>query len=446
MLTVLLELTVVVLLVLANGLLAGGEIAVVTARPGRLRQRVEAGDAGAAKALDLINTPNRFLSTVQIGITAVAVLGGAFGGARMAGTLAPVLAAAGVPAALADEAAFLVVVVFITYLMLVVGELAPKRIALRNPEWAAARAAGPMLRLSVLATPLVRLLSASTELALRLVPTKTPAREDVTEDEIRALIAHAAETGVLEATEQRIVDRLFRLSDRTLGMIMTPRDRVVWLDARAGPAQWRARLGDVRHTRYLVADGELDRFIGYVSAQELARRCLAGEEFALEPALRRPHVLPEWTPAFRVLERFQWSSDHIAVVADGHGGVAGIVTLHDVMEGIVGEIPDLHEAPVPGVVQREDGSWLVDGALPFREFVDFFDAGGPEEAPGPAHVEPAPAHVEPETLHDFTVARLGAGTRAAAAFSWRGLRLEVVDMDGRQVDKVLVERVVGPDA
>jgi putative hemolysin len=414
------DLTVILLLILANAVLAGSEIAVVTSRKARLRHRAESGDTGARRALELANAPNRFLSTVQIGITAVAVVAGAFSGARAAGTFAPLLAGVGVPARLAEEAALLLVVATVTFLTLVIGEL--------DPERAAARVAGLMHLLSRLASPLVRLLGISTELVLRLLPLKERTEAEITEDEIRGMIAHATETGVLEPTEQQIMERLFRLSDTTLAMIMTPREAVVWVDRSASRESWATRLADVGHTRYIVADGSLDAYVGYVDVRELLRQLLDAGAIDVAAGLRQPHVLPHWTPAFRLLELFQWSGDHVALVTDETGRVQGLVTLNDLLEGIVGEIVETHEVVAPGVVAREDGSWLVDGLLGFETFLRTFD-----------RTDPSLPHFA--TLHAFMVERLDGRPHAAAVVHWRGLRLEVVDMDGRRVDKVLVERL-----
>jgi putative hemolysin len=421
----LLEVTIILILVVTNGLLAGSEIAVVSAKKARLHQRAREGSDPARRALDLANHPNRFLSTVQIGITTIAVIAGAFGGARVAATLAPGLAGVGVPALIAHETALVLVVMGITYLTLVVGELVPKRIALHDPERMAMRAARPMQRLSVLATPLVQLLGASTDLVLRLVPLGEREEAEITEEEIKGMIAHATEAGVLEATEQQIVERLFRLSDQTVDRIMTPRDRIVWLDREAGPESWRRYLSGVRHTRYVVADGELDRFAGYIMVRDVLQRLVAGEGLSLEGLLREPHVLPPWTPVFRLLEQFQWSGDHIALIAADDGHVAGIVTLNDVLAGIVGDMPQVQEIVAPGVAEREDGSWLVDGLIPFDEFATIFHRRGDEVGRYP-------------TLHAFMVARLDDPPRRTAVVGWKGLRLEIVDMDGSRVDQVLV--------
>jgi len=424
---VLLEVLILLVLVVANGLLAGAEIAVVSSRKARLHQWAKRGNKAAGKALDLANSPNQFLSTVQIGITTVAVAAGAFGGIRLAGTLTPLLIAIGFSPRHAGELAIGFVVAAITYMTLVIGELVPKRIALHDPERMAARAAGPMLWLSVLATPLVEILGRSTDLVLRLVPLKERDEAKITEEEIRGMIAHATETGVLEATEQRIVERLFRLSDTTVDKLMTPRESIVWLDRSSGPEAWRSRLGQVLYTRYPVADGDIDHYAGYVKVQDLLDLALSPEPDALDSILRKPHILPAWTPVFRLLELFQWSHVHMALVTGDDGKVQGIVTLYDVLEGIVGDLPETREALIPGVVVRADGSWLVDGLLPFQEFLQIFRRQEESRREFP-------------TLHAFMVAHLDGEPRPAAVARWRGLRLEIVDMDGSRVDKVLVKK------
>ncbi len=420
-----LEIAIILLLVIANGLLAGAEIAVVSSRKARLNKRARAGDEASRRALELARSPNVFLSTVQIGITSVAVIAGAFGGARVAATLSPVLAAVGVPPRFTHELAIILVVVAITYLTLVIGELVPKRIALNDPERMAARAAGPMQRLSRIAAPLVRLLGHSTDAALRLIRLEEPDHTEITEEEIQAMIAHATEAGVLEATEQQIVDRLFRLSDQTVEQIMTPREDLIWLDRTADPENWRPYLSGIRHTRYVVADGDLDDFAGYVMVRELLQRLLAEEPLSLDELLREPHVLPPWTPVFRLLELFQWSGDHMALVVSDDGRLEGVVTLNDVLAGIVGDMPQIHHRVAPGVAEREDGTTLVDGLIPFSEFARIFGRGADE------------AHHYP-TLHAFMVDQLHGPPRRTAVVHWRGLRLEIVDMDGSRVDQVLV--------
>ena len=423
---VLLQVAILLVLVVANGLLAAAEIAVVSSRKIRLHEWAKKGNLDAGKALDLANSPNRFLSTVQLGMTTVAVAAGAFGGVRLAGTLSPVLVSAGIPGGIAERLAIGIAVVTVTYVTLVIGELVPKRIALHDPERFAAQAAGPMLWLSAKAAPLVSILGHSTDLVLRLFPMKERDEAKITEEEIRGMIAQATETGVLEATEQQIVERLFRLSDRTVKEIMTPRERIVWLDRSAGPESWRDVLGDVLYARYPVAEGELDRYVGYVKVQDLLSLSLSPEPQGLDSILRKPHLLPCWTPVFRLLELFQWSQVHMAFVTDDDGRVQGIVTLYDVIEGVLGRLPETLEAVRPGMVERADGSWLLDGLLPFQEFQDAFQRQ--EEA-----------RREFPTLHAFMVASLDEEPRPTSVVHWRGLRLEIMDMDGSRVDKVLVK-------
>lgn len=424
---VLVELVAILAIVAVNGLLAGAEIAVVSSREARLARRAEEGSAGAGRALGLLRTPNRFLSTVQVGITAVAVASGVFGGVRIAARLTDALARAGLPAGVAGSVGPAVVFVAVTFVMLVFGELVPKRIALRNPEALASRVAAPMERLSAVAAPLVRVLSVATDLVLRLLPLPAPSRQEVSEEEIEAMIARATEAGVLEAAQQEIVGQLFHLSDQTVGRVMTPREEIVWLDLNAGPERWRETMGRVLHTRYIVAEGSLERLRGYVKVQDLFRRCAADEPLELRAELREPHVVPEWMPAFRLLELFQWSGHHIAIVVGPNEAVTGVVTFHDVLEGIVGDIPEDHEVDRPTVVRRENGSLLVDGLLPFRELL--------------AELEMDEGDAERwDTVHSFVVASLEGSPGTASVLQWRGLRIEVVDMDGRRVDKVLVSR------
>ncbi|MFW6199963.1 MAG: hemolysin family protein [Gemmatimonadota bacterium] len=425
MLGAVLELGAILLLVLANGLLAGAEIAVVSSREPRLDRRAEEGDAAAGRALELLRSPDRFLSTVQIGITAVAVVGGAFGGVRLAESLAGLLAPLGLEPQLARRTALVVTVAAITFLMLVVGELVPKRIALRYPEVIASRLSGFMAGIARVASPLVTLLSVSTDLVLKLLPLPRRSEEDVTEEEIRSMVARARKTGVLEATEEEIVGQLFRLSDQTVGDVMTSRAEIVWLDIDAGPHAWMERLGDVAFTRYVVARGTLDRHLGYVRIHRLLTRCLRGEAMELEPVLEKVPLFPQWTTAFQLLEYFQWSGEHLALVTGPRGRVRGMVTLHDVLEGVVGEMPEPHEVREPEMVSRGDGTWLVDGLLPFELFLERLD----RDPSGLPHFE---------TVHDFVSASLGQEAGLASTFEWRGLGFEIVDLDGRRVDKVLV--------
>ncbi|HSR41955.1 MAG TPA: hemolysin family protein [Longimicrobiales bacterium] len=424
---VLVELVAILAIIAVNGLLAGAEIAVVSSREARLARRSEEGSEGAARALAMLRSPNRFLSTVQVGITAVAVATGVFGGVRIAARLSESLGRVGLSPGAAGSVAAALVFILLTFVMLVFGELVPKRIALRNPEELASRLAAPMDRLSAVSAPLVRLLSGATDLVLRLLPLPAPSREEVSEEEIQAMIAHATEAGILDAAEQEIVGQLFHLSDQTVGRVMTPGEKIVWLDVGEGPERWGEKMGEVLHTRYVVADGSPERMLGYVKVQDLFRRCAAGKPFELRPVLRKPHFVPESMPAFRLLELFQWSGHHIAIVTGPDETVKGLVTFHDVLEGIVGEIPKDHEVDRPTVVRRDDGTLLVDGLLPFDELLTEIGMEGGEGERW-------------DTVHSFVVESLEESPGTTSVLLWRGLRIEVVDMDGRRVDKVLISK------
>lgn len=430
MLPLFVELTVLAGLVAANALLAASELAVVSSRPARLRARADHGDTGAAAALELLESPNDFLSTVQVGITAVGILAGAWGGAALGETLGRGLSL-WMPAGLALVTGIALSVVGITYVTVVVGELVPKRLALAHPERWASRVAPYMRGLSTLARPLVALLSHSMERVMRFIPVERAPESTVTEEEVRTILAEATAAGVLERREHDIVQRLFNLSDRTASSLMTPRDRIVWLDLNLPEEEQIKSVGTVAHARFIVCDGELDRVRGYVSLPDLLGQVISEGAPDVAAILRTPHFVRPWDTAFKVLEIFQRSRDHIALVMGTKGRVEGVVTLNDVLEGIVGDLPEPMEAPLPGAVQRADGSWLVDGLLPFEDFV-LLVARVPEP------------HERHATLHAFVVEHLGDEPKPSDVFVWQGVRLEVADMDWNRVDKVLVQDVSPP--
>lgn len=432
MLRLVVELAVLVGLVAANALLAASEIAIVSSRAPRLRARADDGDTGAAAALELLESPNDFLSTVQVGITAVGILAGAWGGAALGESLGRGFALWLDP----GTSLFLgigVSVVGVTYVTVVVGELVPKRLALTHPELLASRVAPAMRALSRWGRPAVLLLSVSMDRILRRIPLERTPEPKVTEEEVRTLLAEATAAGVLEHREHDIVQRLFNLSDRTAASLMTPRDRIVWLDLNLAAEEQLRQAGTMRHARFIVCDGELDRVRGYVSLPDLLGQVLATGGPDLAAILRTPHFVRPWDTAFKVLEVFQRSRDHIALVMGKRGRVEGVVTLNDVLEGIVGDLPEPVVAPLPGAVRRADGSLLVDGLIPFEEFILLV-----------ARV-PAPAERH-ATLHAFVLEHLGDDPQPSDSFVWQGLLLEVVDMDWNRVDKVLVQEISSPSA
>jgi putative hemolysin len=423
------EIFLILLMVTANGIFAMAEIAIVSSRKARLQQRAAAGDAKAAVALEVASHPNRFLSTVQIGITLVGVLAGAFGGATLSKKIAASLHQVPMLAPYADSIGLGVVVVTIAYLSLVIGELVPKRIGLHSPERIASLVAGPMRSLSVVATPVVWFLSISTDLVLRVVGLRPNSDPPVTEEEIEGMIAQGTEAGVFAPAEQDIVGRVFKLGDRQVRSLMTRRPDIVWLDLNGSWEENRRKMTESAYSRFPVCRGGLDNVVGVVRAKDLLDECLTGQPVDIEASLRLPVFVPEVQSSFRLLETLKQQRTHIALAIDEHGSVEGLITLHDVLEALIGEMPLVDESDEPDAMQRADGSWLLDGLLSFDEFEDLLGLEKRWRANGDDY----------DTLAGFIMAQLGRIPTAGDAFEAAGLRFEVVDMDGQRVDKVLVQ-------
>jgi putative hemolysin len=422
-----LEVILVFVLILFNGLFAMSEIAVVSARLSRLQQMANEGDQGAQTALELAGNPNRFLSTVQVGITLIGILAGAFGGATVARELTTLLARVPGLASYASTISFVLVVGTITYLSVVIGELVPKRIALYNAERIASLIARPMRGLSVVATPIVRLLSLTTEAVVRLLGVEGAASDEVTEEEITLLVEQGARTGIIEEAERDMVESIFRLGDRSLEALMTSRPEIVWLDVNASQEEIRNTVEASGHTRFPVCDGELDHVLGVLLAKKLVADCLSGRDIDLRASMQEPLFAPESMRALPALERFKQTGMHMMLVVDEYGGIEGLVTLIDLLEAIVGDIPTPAEIAEPPIVQRADGSWLVDGLINIDEFQEAFDIGA------------LPGEGRYHTLGGFVVYMLGRLPVAGDLFGWGGYRFEVADMDGKRVDKVLLD-------
>jgi putative hemolysin len=438
--SVTIEIAIIFALLLANGYLALSEIAVVSARRTRLVQRAGRGDAGAGVAADLSAAPTRFLSTVQVGITLIGILSGAFGGATLAEKLAVYLAQYPALAGYSEGAAVGVVVLAITYLSVIVGELVPKRIALSNPERYAAMVARPMLRLSRLAAPAVTALEHTSNLVMRVFRLPQGGGAAVTEADVAALVAAGTAAGVFDPVERRIVERAFRLGDEPVAAMMTPRPDIIWLDANGPLAAQYDLVRQHPYSRFPVCDGSLDRLVGIVSVRDIwaAQRGRGTEVLPdLRPLVRQPLFVPDRSPALEVLEQFQQSGTHLAIVIDEHGGVDGLVTLNNLLMFLV--------APPPGValphrdaaiVQRPDGSWLVDGGLAVPEFyaatgLDDPDAARPREY---------------YTVAGLVIHALGRMPVTGDRVEHGRFVFEVADMDGFRVDKVLVTRRDTPPA
>ena len=423
-----LEILVVVLLIFANSLFAMSEMAIVSSRKVRLQQLANQGDRRALTALELANAPNRFLSTTQIGITLIGTLAGAYGGTTIAKPLGleldnfPLLAGRG------EGIALTIVVIVITYVSLVFGELVPKRLAMNNPEIIATNTAIPMQALARFAAPVVHLLSISTELILRMMGVQPSQEPEVTEEEIKVLIEQGTEAGTFEQAEQDMLQRVFRLGDRHVNALMTPRPDIVWLDMEDSIEINRQKMIKSSHSRLPVCQAGLDNVLGVVQISDLLSRVLAGEPLDLTTSLRRPLFVPESTTGFRILELFKQSGTHIAVVVDEYGVIQGLVTLNDVLVELVGDMPDIDQQEEPMAVQREDGSWLIDGMYSVEDFFELFE------------IKHDPRHQRNnyQTLAGLVITHLGRIPTAADHFEWQEFRFEVMDMDGNRVDKVLV--------
>jgi putative hemolysin len=430
--TALFEIMAVFALAVFNGLLAMSEIAVVSSRKARLQELAEGGDGRAEVALDLASSPTRFLSTVQIGITLVGILAGALGGATIAREFGVLLRTLfrGIPVLIpyADAIALGMVVLAIAYLSLVIGELVPKRLALTNPERIASMVARPMQGLSRIAAPIVRLLSWSTDAILRLFGLGEISQQPVTEQEVRIMLEEATEFGVFDQVEEELVKRVFRLGDQRISALMTYRTDIAWLDVEDPPERWLEDIVSHRHAWFPVARQSLENVLGIVRARDLLAMAVSDEALDPKAALHAPVFVPESAPALEVLQLFKESRQPLALVIDEFGGLEGLLTISDVLEAIVGEIPIEGEAFEPEAVRRADGSWLLDGMMPIEEVEDLLEI---DDLPGEEE-----GHFE--TLGGFVMASLGRIPTTADHFQWRGLCFEVMDMDGHRVDKVLV--------
>lgn len=421
------EILIIFLLLILNGVFSMTELAMISARKVRLQQRAEDGERAAKQALDLAENPNRLLSTIQIGITLISVLTGALGGATLAERLSLVLSQVGWLAPYASGVSVAIVVILTTYFSLVIGELIPKRLAMNNPEKVAVSVAGPMRFLSGLTSPIVSLLSASTDAGLRLLGVKPSAEPPVTEEEIKVLMEQGTQVGVFEVAEQDMVESVFRLGERYIDAIMTPRTEIEWLDLDEPYEELLQQVLNSRHTRFPVASGSLDNVIGILQARDLLIAHNANGKANIEELMAPPLFVPDSMAALKVLEMIKSSGVHVALVIDEYGGLLGMVTLYDILTAIVGEIPTEGLEAEPEIVQREDGSWLLDGLLAIDEFKDLLDLDDlPEED-----------RVGYQTLGGFVMSQIGSIPTAGQHFEWGNYRFEVMDMDGRRVDKVL---------
>ena len=418
----------VLILVIANGLFSMSEIAVVSARKARLQVRADEGDANAQAALSLAESPGSFLSTVQIGITLIGILAGAIGGETIAQTLAPYLQNLPLIGPYSATVSLAIVVSAITYFQLVIGELTPKQIGLNNAERIAMMVARPMQILARIAAPLVWLLNLSTKGIMRLLRIRPSDEPVVTREEVVVMMEQGAESGIFEPIKEEMVEQVFRLGDRRVNDVMTPRPEVVSLDLEEPFETNRERIIKTGHSRYPVVSGDEDNIVGIVLARDLLAQSLSDEQINLEAIMRPAQILPEGLPLFDVLERFKADKSQFAIMIDEFGELQGVMTFHDLLEEIVGDVPEFGDPRDPEAVLRPDGSWLIDGRFSVDDLKDLLD------------IKELPEEEENyyTTVGGFVMTYLSRIPEAGDRFDWDRFRFEVMDMDWRRVDKVLV--------
>jgi putative hemolysin len=424
-----LQVSIVVLLILLNALFAMAEMSLVTARRARLQHAAELGRDGARIALELKHDPGRFLSTVQIGITVIGILAGSFGGATLGESLAEYLQTVpGFVGKYAHAISIGTVVITISYFSLIIGELVPKRIALSRPEVIAESLARFMRILSRVIAPAEWLLNASTDLVLRLLPVKMNEQVAVTEEEINLMLREGAAAGHFHLGETAIAQMALRLGDRRLSAVMTPRPQVEWLNLTDSDEENKKKIVASEHSRFPVIDDDPQAVAGIIQVKDLLIAQLSGRPFNLRAALRPPLYLPNTVTALRALEMLKKSGEPMALVVDEYGDFEGLVTLTDILQALVGDIATPGEATDPPIVTRDDGSWLIDGMVPLDEVKDVIGLPAlPGEETGDFH-----------TLGGFVMAQVNRVPTTGEHFVVDGYRFEVVDMDGRRVDRVLI--------
>ena len=417
------EIGVIFFLLLLNGFFSLSEMALVSSKRSRLQALAEQGKSGAKSALALLEDPTTFLSAIQIGITLIGLVTGVYSGATLAERLTTVLSPLGIPAEYADDVAFVIVVILVTYVSLIIGELVPKRVALTHAEALAIHVAPIMRVFARVMAPGVWLLRSTVNLVLKLLPVSSAPQAAVTEDDVRALVAEGTRAGVFHASERRLLEGVMALADRKVGSIMVPRQDVIWLDLDEPlPAIWQ-QAKESGHARFLVARGKLDNLLGMVTLADLSEALHRGQldERNLQPPLH----IPDSISVLQLLDQFQRSSSHLAIVTDEYGEIEGITTPIDILKAIAGELPELGSRERPDALQRGDGSWLIDGHMPIEELqrrLSRRDMAGRDY----------------HTVAGFVLARLGRIPKAGDLLTWRDLRIEIMDMDGVRIDKVLL--------
>jgi len=421
------DILLIIGLLILNGILAMSEAALLAVRLARLHHLSNEGDKRARSALKLAENPNQFLSTIQVGITLIDVMTGAIGGATLAIIVSGWIAKNKILEPFSHSLGLILVVGTITFLSIILGELVPKRLALRQPERVASFVARPMEIASKIMSPIVRMLSACTELVLRLLGVRASNDPLVTEEEIQVLLDQGTQAGVFEETEQDMVEGVFSLNDRRLSSLMTPRSEIIWLDVNDSRQEIRRKISESSFSRLPVCSGNLDHLLGVVKAKDVLLAEFKKENAQLKDILQPALFLPETAYGKHALAMFLEGKAEVIFIIDEFGVVQGLVTIVDIVSEIIGEVANAG----PQATQRQDGSWLLDGMLSVEDFKEIFN------------VHALPDEDEYETLAGLVLFLMGRIPKAADLCEWNGLRLEIMDMDGNRVDKVLVSTLPG---
>lgn len=425
--SLLLEIVIVLLLVLLNGFFAMSELAIVSSRRARLKPLADRGHRGARRALRLAAEPTQFLATVQIGITLVGIVAGAYSGATLSEPVAAMIRDWPLVGEYAYPVAVALVVAVITYLSLVIGELVPKRFAMSRAEAIAVRVALPMMLLAKIGTPVVYALRVSTEGLLRLLRVPHTQENKITEEEIKVMIAEGAEAGVFMQQERHMIEGVLHLADHSVRTIMTPRPDIEWLDVREGDAELMPIITAAEHSRLLLCDGAIDEILGFVYARDLLAQTATGQALQPRAVVKQPLTVHETTTVLRLLDLFRQQAANLAVVLDEYGGVQGIVTPRDIFAAIAGEFAE-DAADEPGIARRQDGTWLVDGRTRINDLERALAAHGLSDP-------------DYSTVAGLVLHQLGHLPRIGESVDFGGYRFEVVDLDTRRIDKILVARL-----
>lgn len=422
------EILIILFLILLNGVFSMSEIALVSSRKFKLESAAKKGDINARKALELANKPHTFLSTVQIGITLIGILTGIFSGEKITSDIQRSIESIAALRPYSESIAVLIVVIIITYLSIVFGELIPKRIGLSFPESIASFVARPMSFLSSVAKPFIWLLMKTNDVVLKLFGFKDKLEANLTEEEIKSIIQDSAESGEIRQIEHGIVQRVFSLGDRKVAELMTHRSGLIWLDINDTLDTVKIKIAAEAHSIYPVANGQLDDIMGVISVKDLFPQNLNNETFHLKDFVKKPLVVHENTPVYNIMEQFKYNKMHNAIIVDEYGAIQGMITMDDVLDALIGDASEYNQLDYQ-IIPRDDNSWLADGQFPFFEFLNYFSL--------PENDNLADSF---NTLGGLILARLHHIPVAGEKIKWKDFELEVMDMDGRRIDKILITR------